>query len=105
MAWVTSTAGLQPAMVPSRVANRRVLGADTPFAEMTNPVVPLKTTPVGVPGPPRVPADGGTLMTSGVPDGRARPAPEYRGTLPEPALARANGPAGPSVRPQGLTTL
>src|SRR3954453_9673394 len=100
MAWPASTAGLQPAMVPSRVANRRVLGADTPLAEMTNPGPLLKTTPVGVPWPGPA-AAGGTLMTRGDPDGWAWPAPLYRGLLPEPELAMTNGPLGPSASPQG----
>ena len=40
---------VQPAIVPSSVENKKRLGAEMPFADTTNPGLPLKTVPVGVP--------------------------------------------------------
>jgi hypothetical protein len=59
IAWVGSTAGFQPAMVPSSVANRNRAGADTPFLDTARPSgVGLNAVPSGVPAAPG-PADGG----------------------------------------------
>jgi hypothetical protein len=63
-ACVRSTSGLQPAIVPSSVANRNRLGAEVPFWETTRPSgVGLKTVPVGAPVAPG-PAAGGAGMAT-----------------------------------------
>src|SRR5689334_18158070 len=49
-AWVPSTVGLQPEMVPSVVANRKTLEPVLPCAVTSKPVrAMLKTSPVGEP--------------------------------------------------------
>src|SRR6266700_4238915 len=59
MAWVGSTVGFQPAIVPSSVAKRNLAGPEAPLSETTNPSgVGLNAVPVGEPIAPE-PADGG----------------------------------------------
>src|SRR5947208_47236 len=55
---VGSTFAFHPAIVPSSVANSSALGAEAAPAEMTNPFVPLVTTPVGEDLPALVPGVG-----------------------------------------------
>src|SRR6201987_4569073 len=58
-AWVGSTVGFQPAIVPSSVADTNRAGADTPFSDITKPsAVGLNTVPSGAPTAPG-PAEGG----------------------------------------------
>src|SRR5438046_1189227 len=69
-----STAGFHPAIVPSSVANNSILGpAAAPF-EMTNPLVSLVVTPLGVDRAAVVPG-GGIAMARGEPDGIGWPVP------------------------------
>ena len=65
MAWVGSTVGFQPEMVPSSVAKIKRLGPEVVPFVTTKSAVPLKTWPVGlavVPG--GLPAGGGMVTTS-----------------------------------------
>src|SRR5579864_4904075 len=64
MAWVGSTLGFQPTMVPSSVAKRNLLGPDVPASDTTKPsAVGLSTAPVGAPTAPG-PAEGGAGMAT-----------------------------------------
>src|SRR5262245_6586395 len=72
-ALVTLTAGLQPRIVPSSVANRKTEGPDLEFAETLKLVVELNTRPVGV--PPVGAPGAGIVTTSGEPTGKAWPRP------------------------------
>src|SRR5262245_13986673 len=106
MAWVPSTEGAQPAMVPSSVANRKAGAAGPlPLAEtLSPPLAPpkvLNTVPVGVPSAPRGAAGGGpgifTTSDCGV------PAVLYSVDTPVPLSEIQKGPVGLSEMPQGLT--
>src|ERR1700684_231721 len=101
IAWVASTRGLQPEMVPSTVANRKTLEPVLPFSETSNPFVGLKTTPVGVPCGEFAELDG-VLTTSEV---GVTPEAEvlYTVLVPVLGLATHQSPVGPAARPQGLT--
>src|SRR5215470_13322081 len=74
-----STLMLQPAIVPSSVANSSVLGADLPPAEITKSDVAFVATPVGadVPEPP-----GAGIVI--VPGATGWPIPSRLVAFPEP---------------------
>src|SRR6266568_4385375 len=74
-ALVRLTAGFQPEIVPSSVSNRNRAGPDKVPAVTVNPLVALKTVPVGVPGPE--PEAGGMVNTRGEPGGNGWPWPLY----------------------------
>src|SRR5947209_16200508 len=107
-AWVPSTAGDQPAMVPSSVANRKTAAAGPlPLAETLNPPLAppkvLNTVPVGVPSFPRGSAGGGpgifTTRDCGV------PAVLYSVDRPVPLSEIQKGLPELSEMPHGLTRL
>src|SRR5437588_209241 len=97
MAWVRSTLGFQPEMVPSSVAKRNWLGPDALPSVMTKSLVLLKTLPVGA--PPGPPPGSGMLTTGGTP----MPLLLYRVDRPVPLSEICQGPVGLCDRPQGLT--
>src|SRR5262245_42810334 len=106
MAWVPSTEGAQPEMVPSSVSNRKTAAAGPlPLAETLNPPLAppkvLNTAPVGVPSVPRGSAGGGpgifTTSDCGV------PAVLYSVDTPVPLSETQNGLPPLSAMPQGLT--
>src|SRR5438105_5986395 len=83
-------------MAPSSVANRKRLGAETPFSDTAKPGPPLKTVPVGeLPEP----AADGTVTTNGT----ACPRPSNRSETPLWLSANQKGPVGLKAIPQGLT--
>src|SRR5262249_9295809 len=94
--WVGSTTALQPKMPPSSVANRKRLGAATPFLAIAKPAPSLKTVPVGLPSAGR--ADG-IVTTSGT----GCPRPSRRSETPLPLSPNQKGPVGLKAMPQGLT--
>src|SRR2546427_11882949 len=81
MALVALTLGFQPEIVPSSVANMKILGPDFPFALTTNSFGfvlfrLLKTLPVGAAVVPAgLPAGGGIVTTRGEPTGNGGPSP------------------------------
>src|ERR671934_1800674 len=104
MAWVASTVGLQPEIVPSSVSKMNRLGPECPPLETTKSLLPLKTVPVGadvVPG--ALPAGGGMVTTSGLASGNGWPAPLYSVETPVPLSATQNGLVDDDVIPQALT--
>src|SRR5436309_11862456 len=106
MAWVGSTAGFQPEIVPSSVLKMKRAAPDTPFLETTKPLVPLKTTPVGAATVPSgLPLGGGIVTTSGAPGGKGVPAPLYSVMTPVPLSAIQKGVVGPCTMPHELTKL
>ena len=64
IALLRSTLGFHPLIVPSSVSKMKAAEPDTPFSETTKPLLPLATTPVGVPGTTPPEADG-MVTTSG----------------------------------------
>jgi len=97
MAWMGSTAGFQPEIVPSSVANRNWLGANAPPWLTAKPLVGLNTLPVGAPpGPP----PGSGMVTAG---GTAFPLTLYDVARPVPLSDTSHGPVGLWDRPQELT--
>src|SRR5262245_22758667 len=98
MEWVGSTSGLQPEIVPSSPAKMKRLGPEAAPLVMTKSVVPLKTSPVGLP-PSVLVGAGGTVTTSGEPFGKGRPFASYSVEVPVPLLATQNGEVGPSASP------
>src|ERR1051325_2592951 len=91
-----STSMLQPAIVPSSVANSSVPGALLPFAEMTKAVVALVTTPVGADA--REPPGAGIVM---VPGATGCPVPSRLVDFPDP-LSEIHSPLlSPNAIPQG----
>src|SRR5438105_3387734 len=87
---------VQPEIVPSALANRKRLDAETPFSEITNPAPPLKTVPVGA--LPECSAER-TVTTSE----KGSPRPSRMSETPLPLSLNQNGPVGLKARPQGLT--
>src|SRR6267378_2527493 len=108
MACAGSTLEFQPLMVPSSVAKINEAGPDFPASETTNPVVPLKTTPVGA-AVNVAPAGGGIVTTSGEPGesgfGKGFPLPRRTDATPVPLSDIQNGPSGAKVMPHGLVRL
>src|SRR5690348_165746 len=104
-AWVRSTPGLQPEMVPSTESNRNTLDPLLPLAETTKPLpAVLKTVPVGVPcGASGCVGLGGMVTTSGFPAGWAWPWPLYSVLSPVPSSDTQNGLPELAVRPHGFT--
>src|SRR5262245_3713413 len=108
MAWVPSTEGAQPAMVPSSVANRKTEAAGPwPFAATLNPPLGppkvLNTVPVGVPPAPRGSAGGGPgIFTTG---DCGVPAVVDSVDTPVPLSETQKGLPPLSEMPQGLTRL
>src|SRR6201997_2075181 len=105
-AWVGSTVGFQPAMVPSSVANRNRAGADTPFSDTAKPSgVGLNTVPSGAPAAPG-PAEGGAGMVTTscwLPGpGWGLPCPSYKVVTPVWLSDTQIGSPGPVEVPQGL---
>src|SRR6516165_5211403 len=101
MAWVGSTLGLQPEMVPSVVANRKTLEPVLPFSDTLNPVpLVLKTVPVGEPCGEL----GGMLTTNGR-GVTGEVEVSYRVLVPVPSLPTHHSPVGLAASPQGLTKL
>src|SRR5580692_5191272 len=103
-AWVGSTAGFQPAIVPSSVANRNRAGAETPFSDTTKPSgVGLNTVPSGVPAAPG-PDEGaaGIVTTSCLLPGPGwgLPCPSYRVVTPVALSETQIGRPGPVEVPQ-----
>src|SRR5262245_62019456 len=97
MAWVESTVGFQPEIVPSSVANTNWLRPDTlPFVT-TKSVVLLKTLPVAA--PPSPPPGAGMVTTGGSP----MPLLLYRVERPVPLSDTCQGPVGLCDSPQALT--
>src|SRR5579862_4152371 len=88
------TAGFQPLMVPSSVAKIKI--ADEPLILKSD--VPLKTMPVGVPGP-SPPAVGMETLR-----GTLLPSPLYSVDQPEPLSLIHHGEVGLLTKPQALTT-
>src|SRR5207302_3239540 len=112
------TAGFQPTMVPSSVANRKAADADVGAGEpvlglekpltLNPPVGPpsmLNTVPVGVPEAPNGSTGVGMLTTSGTMPIGAPLAPGVLYRVETPALLSEiqNGLPGLSAMPQGLT--
>src|SRR5271168_3560659 len=98
-----STAGVQPLIVPSRVAKIKAVAPDLPSAVIVKSVgfgLMFPTTPVGV---PRVPAGlegaAGTVTKSGT----CAPAAVYRVENPVALSLTQNGLVGSETRPQPLT--
>src|SRR5579875_3887125 len=101
-AFVRSTPGLQPAMTPSVVANRKTLEPDLPFSETSKPVpLVLKTMPVGEPcaGTGLSVGLAGMLTTRGT-TWVCGPEVLYNVLVPLPWLATQNGLVGPATSPQ-----
>src|ERR1700755_2404882 len=93
-----STAGFQPAIVPSSVANRNRAGAETPCLETRKPsAVGLNTVPSGAPAAPG-PADRGAGMVTTscrLPGpGWGLPCPSYKVAAPAWLSATQIGRAG-----------
>jgi hypothetical protein len=105
MAWVRSTLGFHPEMVPSTVANRKMLGPvlGTPFttSETLKPPALGSWYTVPVAGPFGALMDG-TLTTSekGV---TGEVEVSYRVLVPVPSLATHHSPVGLADSPHGLT--
>src|SRR5690242_14474878 len=93
------TVGFQPEIVPSSVSKRNTDGAGAVPCETTKPVVPLKTVPVGVPGP----ETEGIVTTRGVLVGNGWPWPLYNVETPAPLSDIQKGLVELSEIPQGLT--
>src|SRR3954452_4290525 len=100
-AWVASTSGFQPAIVPSSVENSSVAGPAESPDEMTKPPVALAPTPVGAPAP--VPSGVGTETTSGEPVVIGCPDPSYAVATPAWLSATQSPLFSPTAMPQGLT--
>src|SRR3984893_19131945 len=92
MAWVTSTLGAQPEIVPSSVAKMNRLGPETlPFVT-TKSFELLKTMPVGAPGDPPGPGMATT-------NDWGSPLPSYSVALPVPLSATHATPLGLNTTP------
>src|SRR5579883_386604 len=104
MAWVGSTFGLQPEMVPSSVANKNWAEPEAPFLETTKPEPLLKAVPVGVAlVPAGLPLGGGMVTTRGEPGGAIWPLASYSVETPEPLSAAQKKPVLVfKARPHGL---
>src|SRR5258706_9702619 len=100
-ALVGLTFGFQPEIVPSSVSKRNRAGPDVLPCVITKPLVPLKTVPVGVPGPE--PEACGMLTTRGEPGGNGLPLPLYSVETPVPLSETQKGLEELSEIPQGLT--
>src|SRR5690349_12715363 len=88
----------QPAIVPSRVANRNVAGLPMPGGRRKS-VVGLNTWPVGLPSVPAgLDDDGEMVMTVAC----GLPLPSYWVTLPVAWLETENGPPGANATPHGF---
>src|SRR5215472_15455235 len=96
-ALLESTLTLQPAMVPSSVANSSVAGADLTPDEMTKSEVALLATPVAALAPE--PLGLGIAIVCGA---TGWPAPSYEVALPEPLSEIQTPPLSPSAIPHGL---
>src|ERR687888_2442712 len=98
--WVDSggggTAGLQPRILPSSLANRNRATPEKVPSLTTKLDVGLKTSPVGPPP---------TLTTSGCAGGSGNgvPSPPYSVLRSVPLSETHHGVDGPAVRPQALT--
>src|SRR6476661_3489823 len=102
MACVASTSGLQPAIVPSSVANRnRLAPVAVPFVT-ANPLPPLNTMPVGAP-PPVGSAGVGIDTTSGDPGGEIAPVESYKVETPVSLSATHQKACGLNAMPHGFT--
>src|SRR5256885_2579042 len=102
MAWVRSTPGLQPEMVPSSVEKMNAATPEAVPLDTVKPVPPLNTMPLGVEMVPAgEPAGAGTVTTSGV----IAPAPLYSVDRPVPLSEIHHGPVALGIRPQALTRL
>src|ERR1700735_3274785 len=88
------TAGFQPLMVPSSVAKIKIAGE--PLILKSD--VPLKTMPVGVPGPSPPAVGMETFRATLV------PSPLYNVDQPEPLSLIHHGEVGLLTKPQALTT-
>src|SRR5262245_59411334 len=97
--WVGSTLLLQPAMVPSSVANSSVAGPAPWPDEMPRPFVALVATPVGAEAPGPL---GPGIVTAGW---TALPAPSRLSAMPAPFSATHSPLLVPSASPQGFTRL
>src|ERR1700730_13851400 len=105
---VGSTAGFQPEIVPSSVANRNRAGAETPFLDTAKPSdVGLNTVPSGVPTAPG-PAEGaaGIVTTSWCMPGPGwgLPCPSYKVATPVALSETQIGRARPGGGAQELRT-
>src|ERR1700748_3958978 len=101
-----STAGFQPAIVPSSVANRNRAGAETQCLDTRKPSgVGLNTVPSGAPAAPG-PADGGAGIDTTswrVPGpGWGLPCPSYKVAAPAWLSDTQIGSPGPVEVPQEL---
>src|SRR3954471_17397124 len=91
-----STPGLHAEIVPDSPAKMNGLGPLALFALSTKLLPPLKTSPVGLPGP-AVPA--GIATTSDC----ATPLPSYSVEVDVPLSATQTKPCGLNATPQALT--
>ena len=96
IAWIVSTLGAQPEIVPSSVANMNRLGPETPFAVTTKSEPLLNTMPVGALGG-KLPGGGGIVTTNEF----FTPRPSYSVDLPVPLSFTQSKPLGLNATPPG----